>query len=149
MVHFLKIFFRLWQSLNCMQRAEAFARPASTRKSQVRMHRCQTDLGIHCSHIPKDTCMQDAPFLCIMVHVLKSWIPKCLTKCRMQTVQTQIRLLIRIYTVYHSTKYFKKRLHKKQTLGQNTPQPLCNIIVGVQSINRVSYATMLYSNKNV
>ena len=32
---------------------------------------------------------------------------------------------------------------------QDTPQPLCNAIVGVQSINGVSYTTMLYPNKNV
>ena len=28
--------------------------------------------------------------------------------------------LIRVYSVCHSTKYFKKRLHKKETLGQNS-----------------------------
>ena len=27
---------------------------------------------------------------------------------------------IRVYTVCHSTKYFKKQLHKKQNLGQNS-----------------------------
>ena len=30
-----------------------------------------------------------------------------------------------------------------------TPQPLYNTIVGVQSINRVSYTYVLYPNKNV
>ena len=34
-------------------------------------------------------------------------------------MQTQIRLLlIRVYTVCHSTKYLKKQLHKKQNIGQ-------------------------------
>ena len=28
--------------------------------------------------------------------------------------------LIRVYTVCHSTKYFKKELHKKQNLGQKS-----------------------------
>ena len=28
--------------------------------------------------------------------------------------------LIRVYTVCHSAKYFKKQLHKKQNLGQNS-----------------------------
>ena len=31
----------------------------------------------------------------------------------------------------------------------STPQPLYNTIVGVQSINHVSYTTVLYPNKNV
>ena len=43
----------------------------------------------------------------------------------MQTVQTQIRLLLQeqsdlgLYCL-PSTKYFKKQLHKKQNLGQNS-----------------------------
>ena len=41
----------------------------------------------------------------------------------MQTVQTQIRLLLKEQSDQglhcHSTKYFKKQVHKKQTLGQN------------------------------
>ena len=39
----------------------------------------------------------------------------------MQIVQTQIRLKEKSdlgYTVYHSTKYFKKQLHKKQSFGK-------------------------------
>ena len=41
------------------------------------------------------------------------------------TVQAQIRLLfqeslIRVYNVCHSTKYFKKQLHKKQNLSQKS-----------------------------
>ena len=46
----------------------------------------------------------------------------------MQTVQTQIRLLLSytapkeqsdwVYSVCHPTKYFKKQLHKKQNLVQ-------------------------------
>ena len=40
----------------------------------------------------------------------------------MQTVQTQIgswrNSLIRVYTVCHSTKDFKKQLHEKQNLNQ-------------------------------
>ena len=45
----------------------------------------------------------------------------------MQTVQTQIRQilkgavkysLIRVYTVCHLAKYFKKQLHKKQKLSK-------------------------------
>ena len=57
-----------------------------------------------------------------MVNVLKFRTPNGLTKCRMQTVLTQIRLLlqIRISTVCHSTKYFKKQLHKKHYLGQKS-----------------------------
>ena len=31
----------------------------------------------------------------------------------------------------------------------STPQPLYNTIVGVQSINHVSYTTVFYPNKNV
>ena len=29
-------------------------------------------------------------------------------------------VLIRVYTVWHSIKYFMKLLHKKQTLGENS-----------------------------
>ena len=50
--------------------------------------------------------------------VLKFRTPKGLTKWHMQTMPTQIRLLlIRVYIVCHSTKYFKKQLHKKQILS--------------------------------
>ena len=54
------------------------------------------------------------------VNVLKFRTPNSLTKCHMQTVQTQIRRssLIRVYAVCHSSKYFKKPLHKKQNLSQ-------------------------------
>ena len=43
----------------------------------------------------------------------------------MQIVQMQIRQLlqyslIRVYIVCHSTKYFKKQVHKKQKLGQKS-----------------------------
>ena len=31
--------------------------------------------------------------------------------------------------------------------GDSTPQPLYNTIVGAQSINHVSYTTVLYPNK--
>ena len=34
-------------------------------------------------------------------------------------------------------------------LSLHTPQPRYNTIVGVQSINHVSYTTVLYPNKNV
>ena len=49
---------------------------------------------------------------------------KLLTKWHMATVQTQIRLflrssLIRVYNVCQSIKYFRKQLHKKQTLDKN------------------------------
>ena len=57
------------------------------------------------------------------VNVLKFRKPESLKKWNMQTVQIQIRLLlslIRVYTVCHSTKYFKEQLHKKQTLGQKS-----------------------------
>ena len=53
------------------------------------------------------------------MNVLKFPTPKCLTKWHMQTVQTQISL-IRVYTVCHSMKYFKKQLHKKHNLGWNS-----------------------------
>ena len=46
---------------------------------------------------------------------------KFLAKWHMQTVQTQISL-IRVYTVCHLTKYFKKQLHKKQNLSQKNVQ---------------------------
>ena len=49
---------------------------------------------------------------------LKILYPKILTNWHMQTVQTQTRLLlIRVYTVCHSTKYFRKQLRKSQDLG--------------------------------
>ena len=61
-----------------------------------------------------------------MVNVLKFRTPKFLTKWHMQTVQTQIRLLqslIWVYTVCHSIKPFKRKLHKKQnwTKGPSGP----------------------------
>ena len=58
------------------------------------------------------------------VNVLKFCAPKFLIKWPKQTVQNQIRLLlkgqsqIRVYAVYHSTKCIKKQLHKKQNLGK-------------------------------
>ena len=57
-----------------------------------------------------------------MVNVLKFLTPKFPTKWHMQTVQTQIKLcsLIKVFTVCHSTKHFKKQLHKKQTFGQTS-----------------------------
>ena len=59
----------------------------------------------------------------LRVNVLKFCTLTCLTKSHMQTVQTQIRLLlrsslIRVYTVCYSTKYFKKKLHQKQNSGK-------------------------------
>ena len=42
-----------------------------------------------------------------------------MTKWFIQIVQTQIRLkeqLIKVYTVCHSSDYFKEQLHKKQIL---------------------------------
>ena len=30
-----------------------------------------------------------------------------------------------------------------------TPQPLSNMIAGIQSENRISYTTVLYPNKNI
>ena len=39
----------------------------------------------------------------------------------MHTLQTQIRrLLLKVYTVYRSTMYIKKQLHKKQNLVQKS-----------------------------
>ena len=49
-----------------------------------------------------------------IVNDLKFCTPKLLTKRHIQTVQILIRLLlIRIYMVCNSTKYFKKQLCKK------------------------------------
>ena len=77
-----------------------------------------------------------------MVNILKFYTPKFLRKCYMQTVQTQNfwlniickqcrprsdcswrSSLIRVYTVCHSIKYFKKQLHKKQNLCKPPPPP--------------------------
>ena len=60
-----------------------------------------------------------------MVNVLKFWILKCLMNWHVQTVQTQIRLLlrsslIRVYTVCHSTEHFNRQLHIKQNLSQKS-----------------------------
>ena len=64
-----------------------------------------------------------------MVNVLKFRTPKFLTKCHIQTMQTQIRLtlqcswgssLIRVFTVCHSTKHFKRPMHKKQNLSRKS-----------------------------
>ena len=46
-----------------------------------------------------------------MVNVL-NFVHESLTKWHMQTVQTQIRLLLRVYTVCQSTDYFRKHLAK-------------------------------------
>ena len=58
----------------------------------------------------------------IMVNVLKFHTPKCLTKWYMQTVQTQIRLLLKEQSDQGlhclSFQYFKKEQHKKQNVGQ-------------------------------
>ena len=48
-----------------------------------------------------------------MINVRKFLTPKFLTKWHMQTVQSQTSSLIRVYTVCHYTKYFKKLMHKK------------------------------------
>ena len=48
--------------------------------------------------------------------------------------------------LFSTMKYFN---HYLFLFLHNTPQPLYNTIVGVQSINHVSYTTVLYPNKNV
>ena len=52
----------------------------------------------------------------VMVNVLKFCTPKCLTKWHMQTVQEQSDLGL----LCHSTKCYKKELHKKQNLGKKS-----------------------------
>ena len=71
-------------------------------------------------------------FLCTVsftVNVLKFRTLKCLIKWHMQTVQTQIRLLlwsslIRVYTVCHSTKRFKRQLRKTAKFKQKKNKTL-------------------------
>ena len=56
-----------------------------------------------------------------MVNILELCTPKFLIIWHKQTVQTPIRSsLIRVYTVCHSTKYFRTQLHKKQKLGKRS-----------------------------
>ena len=53
------------------------------------------------------------------------------------------------WTNFHLSKGCWKFLCKIQTSLQDMPQPLYNTIVGVHSINHVSWTTLLYPNKNV
>ena len=62
-----------------------------------------------------------ANYITVTVNVLKSLFTKVQTKWHMQTVQTQIRLLLQlvwVYTFCYFSNYFKKQLHKKQKLGK-------------------------------
>ena len=67
------------------------------------------------------------------VNLLKFWTPKFLTKCHMQTVEAHIRLLlrsslIRVFTVGHSTKHFKRQMHKKQNLAKKVRNNVFEIL---------------------
>ena len=62
------------------------------------------------------------------VNVLKFLTPKFLTKWLMQTVQTQIRMLLIVYTVCHSIKGLKKQLHKKHNLDRKSIEKVFQIL---------------------
>ena len=92
-----------------------------------------SDQSLHCCS------GQSVPILRVnLVHKCpKILYTKVSENWHIQTVQAQLRLL-RVYTVCHSTKYFKKQLHKKQNLGHKSmKQSVQNLILSPEGFREL------------